>query len=163
MSMDEIRQIRFRCAQNGMAFWVDFTRLSTDDMFTISGYEKISMPAADDTAEVDTKVTAEQTFDINEFDSTGWTCFFCGHCVDECSFIKCGRCKELVCGSRVRALPDGRLEFHCHTGCGSVGVVSNTLTSLKGDAHDKHQHLLPDDKTNQNNQTLAESPKNRLL
>ncbi len=156
MSMDEKRQIRFRCAQNGMAFHVEFTRPSTDEMFKISGYEKISMPIVDDTAEGDVIVSAEQIFDINEFDTTNWTCFFCGHCVDECNFIRCGRCEELFCGSRVRALPDGKLEFHCHTGCGRVGIVSDTLTSLSGAAHEEDQHLLPgDEKANQNIQTLT--------
>ena len=154
--MVEKRQIRFRCAQNGMAFYVEFTRTSTDDMFTISGYEKISVSVAADTSAVDAIDSAEHTFDINEFDTIGWNCLFCGYSVDECSFIQCGRCKELVCGSRVRALPDDSLEFHCHTGCGRVGVISDTLTSLSGAAHEEDQHLLPgDEKANQNIQTLT--------
>ena len=144
-----------------MPFFVEFNRPSTDAMFTISGYGSISTPVADNKAEVAAIVSPEHAFDISEFDTTGWTCFYCGHSVNECSFVQCGRCKALVCGSRIRALPDGRLEFHCHTGCGCVGIVSDTLTSLSGAAHETHQehtHIRPNyEKANLNLKSILEA------
>lgn len=77
------------------------------------------------------------SYDINEFDFAGWYCPCCGHGKDMqgeyIQFIKCGTCRELVCGSRVTRLPDGRRNFKCHDGCRGGGILGDgTMESVSG-------------------------------
>lgn len=132
ISMPEVRTIRFRCAKEGTPFYVEFARQSPRQRFTISSYSHFPTPLTRREGVFAAPVSAEQSFDINEFDMSGWTCLCCGHNVQECLFIQCGQCKELICGSHVRARRNGVLEFHCHAECGNSGTIANTLASLSG-------------------------------
>lgn len=77
-----------------------------------------------------------ESFDINEFDFTGWYCPCCGYAKDtpvRHRFIRCGRCHEYMCGARVKQLPDGKFYFRCHDRCGHSGVLGEgTIGSMKG-------------------------------
>lgn len=78
-------------------------------------------------------------FKPTEVDFTGFHCPHCGYGktqpVRKHSFIKCGKCRELVCGARL-VVEDGKDIFQCHASCGSRDALSGgTLESYSGQAH----------------------------
>lgn len=75
-------------------------------------------------------------FTFDDFDFTGWYCPCCGHAKQGYvihRFIRCGKCREYICGARVSNLPDGRVSFRCHDRCRNTGILGEgTLKSLHG-------------------------------
>lgn len=59
-----------------------------------------------------------------------WDGFYCPHCGHKShpSFVKCGVCKELVCGARV-IRGNIRNIFRCHDGCGHQGELGGAPIS----------------------------------
>lgn len=78
---------------------------------------------------------SEGDFAISEFDFSGWYCPCCGHAQHGAVpslFVQCGRCKEYVCGARVRNLGRGKSVFSCHDKCGGGGKLEGEMTSYVG-------------------------------
>ncbi len=76
------------------------------------------------------------SFDIKDFDFTGWYCPCCGYGKGQLvhsRFVHCGTCGEYVCGGKIRQMPNGTYHFSCHSRCRGGGVLGQgTMTSLSG-------------------------------
>ena len=123
----EHRRLQFRCAAMGSLFFILFRRYSPSHKFQIVSISKdMNKPSS---ALLPPKNTPNLPFDASDFDWTGW---FCPHCGHSKTFVQCGRCKEVICGDRVRHLQSGTMVFACHNGCGGTGVVKGHIESVKG-------------------------------
>ncbi|MBV6396879.1 MAG: hypothetical protein HFACDABA_02481 [Anaerolineales bacterium] len=164
--------LRFRCAQNGQVFFVGFTRNDKSERFKIAAIQKMpsqdtekeqkSSFSTPSQAQVQVNFEKQKReiqssgilpegipslnadFDIGDFSFAGWYCPYCGHTKkgDFPDFIRCGRCKELVCGSRTSLLPSGAEMFACYDECGKTGEIKGTIKSIKG-IEAKKDNILP--------------------
>lgn len=133
-------ELWFRCAKTGEHFTVSFMRYSPAHRFQISGIRK-ERPSAGQTTG---GAVREQSYSSADFDFSGFYCPCCGHARNEqvpSLFVRCGKCRDLVCGGRVRKLAPDRVLFACHDECGGGGEVSGQIesyTSATQDSPAKH-------------------------
>ena len=74
-------------------------------------------------------------FDATEFDFSGWYCPCCGHSRDvpvHPQFVRCGVCKECVCGARVIHVSPDIKTYECHDGCRSTGRIVGHIETFDG-------------------------------
>lgn len=79
---------------------------------------------------------AATDFDLEEFQFDGFSCPLCGYgktvpLTERTQFVKCGRCRELVCGKGI-SKSRGSGVFRCHKQCGFEGELAGPITSAKG-------------------------------
>jgi hypothetical protein len=134
--------LKFKCSQSGKVFFVGFTRYSPKHKFQIvaikqnleSDAKKIQLPGLPD-AKDNALPLPNTDFEISAFDFSGWYCPYCGYKAKNGipNFIECGRCEELVCGSRVSILPNGTKLFACYDECGMTAELGGSMVkSIKG-------------------------------
>ncbi len=120
--------IAFKCSKTGESFGV---LLEKSDKYRITQIDK----AGEGTS--DFKPFALEAEDV---DFSGFYCPCCGFDSSKgiYSFIRCGKCGELICGSSTRKVEFGT-EFKCF--CGNFGMVSsdliNSYTATQGDSTNK--------------------------
>lgn len=131
---EESRLLLFRCAVTGERFSVLFRRYSPLHKFQIvtispqtqSG-EKYETPTPDN-------FNSTQSFEVEEFDLSGWYCPHCQHAKHgsfDFLFIHCHSCGEYVCGARGRKI-GAKAMFACHDGCGNTGPIEGRITRFTG-------------------------------
>lgn len=77
-------------------------------------------------------------FNTAEFDFADFRCLHCAS-PPKALFVRCERCRELVCMGRGDVRSDGHADVHrCTAACGSSGPVVQMNFGMKGD-----QHRLP--------------------
>lgn len=117
------------CAEAGRKFTVTFERVSPAHQYQIVSIEKEPEPKAGGKGGLFAaagrfagKGAPMQEFASSEFDQSGWACPCCG----DSRRIICGECGYIVCGARLRILPDGRESYACHDACGATGTLVST-------------------------------------
>jgi hypothetical protein len=118
----EARTIPCRCAVTGQGFTIVFERMSPAHRFQIARIERESIASDRPSAfsRLFGRTPQQKSYDAGEF---GWAGYICPHCGDRAGTVYCGQCRETVCASRVRPLPDGSKAFACHDGCGAMGTT----------------------------------------
>jgi hypothetical protein len=80
--------------------------------------------------------SAGSDFDMADFDFTGWYCPCCGHgkpYSGQTRFVRCGRCREYICGGQITRVENGREMFRCHDRCRNSGILGDSvLSSMSG-------------------------------
>ena len=115
--------IAFRCACNGGHFNVTLQRKPKAPKFVI---ERIATVGLGGTDRVAAEVTA---YNADVYDFTGFYCACCGYHPGDAAhkFVKCGRCKELVCGAQIYEKLDTSITealwFSCYPECGNHGPI----------------------------------------
>jgi hypothetical protein len=136
----DYRVIPFRCSQTGERFKVVFSRDSKEERYRIKAVSQEDKFTVTPYSRAHYAVDADQSFDVKEFDDSGWHCGVCEWGKDQRvdpTYVRCGRCRELVCGRRSYTAADGKKLFRCHVGCGNEGVLEKdgpTISSLRGEA-----------------------------
>lgn len=124
----EARTVRFRCACNGKPFEVVFAYDAHRRMYKPVRIDKRPRQSGSGAGASYTE-PGVQSFDMEEFDFTGWVCPWCG--LDPKGrgpeFIRCGKCNEYICAGRT--VDD---MFRCHDGCGRQGKADGSLTHMDG-------------------------------
>lgn len=137
--------VRFRCAKDDGHFKITMKRTNSDELFgvhRISRTDSIGRSLKPVTGTVVANAGQNSVNDrksyhdygANEFSWQGFYCPCCGYADNsDHSFIRCGRCGELVCGSRVSKDVAGKLHFECYPSCGGHGPISGKIESFGGD------------------------------
>ena len=130
----ETRTLSCVCVRTGQHFSVIFDRVSENHNFQVSCIEKHERSTVKKRAPfkgllAGSKPTVK-SFDANDFDFSGWVCPYCGNEHP----INCTACGHVVCGDRMRVLPNGRESFACHDACGGTGtlVPCNRVSATSG-------------------------------
>lgn len=144
----EERVIDFVCARSGAPFQVRFTRPSPVERFTIARIERggqIRREPQPSSFSAGSAAGPSASFDIAEFDLSGWTCPWCQATKGTVpySFVRCAECNELVCTGRTSMLPNGKGWFACHDRCGSEGVTGGPIKKVDGREQQQSRKRLP--------------------
>lgn len=119
----ETRTLSCVCVRTGQHYEVIFERFSENHKFQISRIEKHEKSTAKNISPLNGlfsgSMSESKSFDVNEFDFSGWACPYCG----DDRRIHCTACEYVVCGKRMRVLPDGREAYACHDACGNTGTL----------------------------------------
>lgn len=155
----EMLELPFRCALTGNCFNVAFGRYHRNHKYRVvhvspataiqapSTPQPMSHPlltkilgsflsVAKPASQPKPSPLARQTFDASEFDFGGWFCPCCGYSRDVPAypqFVRCGTCKEFVCGGRVTRVSTGIATYECHDECKGSGRISeNHIETFDG-------------------------------
>jgi ssDNA-binding Zn-finger/Zn-ribbon topoisomerase 1 len=124
--------IRMRCSRTGRLFAVHFVHSESNGMKIALIQSEASMNAWVRTA-VRERVLDPSSRHSGDFDWTNLTCPHCGFSAKTgAQFVKCGRCRELVCGGTLSSAELLPQTFSCHSGCGNSGIVSGMIESYAG-------------------------------
>lgn len=142
------RVIDFVCACSGAPFHVRFTRASPAERFTIASIERDGQPrqaGQPSTFWAGSAAPPSASFDVTEFDVSGWTCPWCQATKGTVpySFVRCAKCNELACTGRTSMLPNGKGWFACHDRCGSEGVTGEPMKRVDGREQQSRKRLPP--------------------
>jgi ribosomal protein S27E len=144
------KEVMFRCAKSGGQFKAIFKRSGTAGRFIFDKAHKIeggtvsqSQGAEKSAARRGGAEAQSDDIDIEALDFGGWYCPHCGHDGDTI-FVKCGRCRELVCGARVKTKFLSRKKiFECHDGCGRKGEINSDIDRISARALRQHKSSAP--------------------
>lgn len=130
-TMAEKRMVQFRCAEKGKLFFVFFVKHNPSHTFQVVSVSKERNAPSRGSQDHSLRNSSrtETSFDASDFDWTDWFCPYCGH---KDTFVKCGQCQEIVCGSRVCELQDGTKSYACHDGCGGTGKIEGYIKTYTG-------------------------------
>ena len=130
MSESKVSIIKFRCSKFfGVVFETIFVQQSPKHNFQLFKILKAEegghMPFSLTQNDTATLPTYTRSIDSNSFDFSGWSCPYCSHSDSNggSPFVRCGTCKDMVCGSRIRTLDSGARIFTCHNLCGGGGEL----------------------------------------
>src|SRR4051794_26690628 len=91
--------VPMRCARTGKRFFAAYKWNKLRSRYVLQ-----ELALAESVPNSAVALGSECTCTEPEFDNTGFACPLCGHSVDTnvaVSFVKCGKCNELVCGGRI--------------------------------------------------------------
>jgi hypothetical protein len=134
----EVRELVFRCAKTGQKFRALLGRAQPTHRFRVLMMEPLPKPGPKNSfeaADVSACAKSIHSFDRRDFDLSSWFCPCCGHSRDrqsEFMFVRCGTCKEYVCGARTIKVGGGPATFACHNGCRGGGRLERFISSLEG-------------------------------
>lgn len=147
--------LRFKCSETEKKFDVTLRRRSANHKFRI---HEISGPVATakvtlfsrqgSQAEKSTQSTSETPvssgeFEADDFDFSGWYCGCCrfAHPSDNrtvySTFVRCGTCREYLCGASVKQISEGVTIFECVGDCQGGGKITGSIDSYKSSASDR--------------------------
>ena len=128
MHKSERRKLSFYCAQTGAETVVTFVRSSPSETFRIQAILPVTNPRSADSKQ---NAVVASGIDARQFDLTGWRCGSCGHQggLAQASFVRCGTCQRLVCGSKIIVIQNGPQTFRCAPGCNGGGPVEGCISS----------------------------------
>jgi len=136
----EVSEVRFRCSGDGATFVVTTRRHRPDDRFQIYRIAPLSAPTSRHVAVKGATASRgepeQATHAAHEYNWSGFYCPCCGYMPKEedTDFVRCGRCKELVCGeSTTKDAQTGTAYFRCHPGCGAHGEIVGSIRDYTGD------------------------------
>lgn len=134
--------LRMRCGKTGSVTLALFTRTEKSAQFRI---EKVLMSTSDSgQSSGQGNEPGADRFPSKQFDWSGWYCPSCGHNQNAESphtFIRCGTCRELVCGFSVRDVGPGISTFKCF--CGHGGRIGGQIDSYEGHFSRENKRACP--------------------
>lgn len=140
--------LTFKCSHTGGKFEVTFRRRSLSHKFRI---HEISGPVADASYKIFSSSASQphtssksitgtsdrktNDFESSNFNFSGWFCGCCrfAHPSDTrpvySRYVRCGGCREYVCGASVREVSEGVTIFECVGECEGGGVINGRIES----------------------------------
>ena len=123
----ERSDIAFRCACDGAHFTVGFQRKHNQTKFTV---DRI-VPATIGGGKGESAKQASYNADIYDF--RNFYCGCCGYSPNDNApqFVRCGKCRQIVCGAQVYKKLDGPTStvywFICYPECGHEGPITGRI------------------------------------
>lgn len=132
----EHRTVSFTCSKTGGRFKVLFGKRHPDKRFQVLQVGVGDAPALSGQIAHETAAVTAQSFSFEDFDWDGWYCGCCQWGKDEAArfdFIRCGKCKDLVCGRRSYTAKSEEY-FKCSDDCGGGGkLTGKPIAAIEGE------------------------------